>query len=100
MYKASVSRTGVLRPGPALWIILIGICIIPSALRALPAAMPLQPDEAAQRIFELTNQDRPPHALPPLHWDPALAAAAAVHADRMKQEKTLSHQYAGEPDLT
>src|SRR5262249_16752450 len=54
---------------------------------------------ATQKIFELTNQDRTAQGLQPLHWDRSLAAAAAVHVDKMKDEKTLSHQYGGEPDV-
>lgn len=53
----------------------------------------------ARRIFELTNQDRQQHGLPSLRWDAALADAAQGHADRMARQKTLSHQYAGEPEL-
>lgn len=58
-----------------------------------------QGDEKEQRILELTNQDRTAQGLQPLHWDRSLAAAAAVHVDKMKDEKTLSHQYPGEPDV-
>jgi uncharacterized protein YkwD len=56
-------------------------------------------DAKEQRIFELTNQDRTAQGLQPLRWDKSLAAAAAVHVDKMKDEKTLSHQYPGEQDL-
>lgn len=54
----------------------------------------------AHRIFELTNQDRQQHGLPALRWNAALADAAQGHADRMARQRTLSHQYAGEPELT
>ncbi|WP_446741880.1 CAP domain-containing protein [Silvibacterium acidisoli] len=57
-----------------------------------------QSDSKAQQILDLTNKDREAHSLPPLKWDDALAAAAQKHAERMIQEKTLSHQYDGEPD--
>ena len=57
------------------------------------------PDDA-HRIFDLTNQDRQEHGLPALHWDATLAQAAQAHADRMVGERTLSHQYADEPELT
>src|SRR5271170_3501284 len=100
MRQAAASKTGALRTGLALWTLLMGACLIPTALRALHAVITQQPDEMAQKIFNLTNRDRAAHGLPPLHWDPALAAAAAAHADRMKEEKALSHQYPGEPDLT
>jgi hypothetical protein len=52
-----------------------------------------------QQIFNLTNQDRRQHNLPALRWNEALARAAQSHADRMVQERNLSHQYPGEPDL-
>ena len=76
-------------------ILLAGI----SLLGAFWGAQAQQGDEQAQRIFELTNQDRAAQGLQPLKWDPALAAAAATHADRITEEKTLSHQYAGEADV-
>ncbi|MFT4111821.1 CAP domain-containing protein [Silvibacterium sp.] len=52
------------------------------------------------RILELTNQDRAAHGLQPLVWDDALARAAQTHTERMAQEKSLSHQYPGEPPVT
>ncbi len=57
-------------------------------------------DSAIQQVFALTNRDRQEQGLPPLRWDPALAAAAQAHADRMTQERMLSHQYPGEADLS
>lgn len=53
----------------------------------------------ARRIFDLTNQDRQDHGLPALRWSTSLAVAAQAHADRMRQEPALSHQYPGEPGL-
>jgi hypothetical protein len=83
------------RTARAIGIILAGICL----LGAYASAAAQQGGEKAQKIFELTNQDRTSRGLQPLRWDPALAAAAAVHIDRMKDEKTLSHEYYGEPDV-
>ncbi len=76
-------------------ILLAGICLF----GACAAAQAQQGDEKEQRIFELTNQDRAAQGLQPLRWDSALAAAADVHIDKMKDEKELSHQYPGEPDV-
>lgn len=59
-----------------------------------------QEDDPAQKIFNLTNQDRVQQGLPALRWSKTLAAAAAVHLDRMVQEPQLSHQYPGEAGLT
>lgn len=84
------------RSRKGIGILLAGVCL----LGACSIAQAQQGDEKAQRIFELTNQDRAAQGLQPLKWDPALAAAAEVHLDKMRDEKTLSHQYAGEPDLT
>ena len=58
-----------------------------------------EPGDRAQRIFELTNRDRVARGLQPLHWDASLAAAAQSHADRMGEENSLQHQYAGEGNV-
>jgi hypothetical protein len=54
---------------------------------------------AEQQVMDLANADRAQHGLAPLKWDPALAQAAAAHAQLMAQQPELSHQYPGEPDL-
>jgi len=54
----------------------------------------------AAQLFALGNQARAAQGLRPLKWDPALAAAALNHCARMAAEGPISHQYAGEPDLT
>ena len=81
------------RNSKTIGVIVAGVFLIATFARAQKA------DEATQRIFELTNQDRTAQGLQPLHWDRSLAAAAAVHVDKMKDEKMLSHQYPGEPDV-
>jgi hypothetical protein len=69
-------------------------------LTATMAAMPCLAQQAAeQQVMDLTNADRAQHGLAPLKWDPALAQAAAEHAQRMSEQPALSHQYSGEPDL-
>jgi hypothetical protein len=52
-----------------------------------------------QQVMDLANADRAQHGLAPLKWDPALAQAAAAHAQLMAQQPALSHQYPGEPAL-
>jgi uncharacterized protein YkwD len=54
----------------------------------------------AQQLFQLGNQARAAQGLPALEWDPALAAAALKHCARMAAEGPISHQYAGEPNLS
>ena len=54
----------------------------------------------AQQLFLMGNQARAAQGLSPLEWDAALAAAALNHCARMAAEGPLSHQYAGEPDLS
>src|ERR1700677_2934479 len=54
----------------------------------------------ADQLFALGNQARAAQGLRPLQWDPALAAAALNHCARMAAEGPISHQYAGEPDLS
>jgi uncharacterized protein YkwD len=54
----------------------------------------------AGQLFALGNQARAAQGLPALQWDPALAAAALNHCARMAAEGPISHQYAGEPELT
>ena len=65
----------------------------------IAATLHAQPQSAARRVFDLTNQDRQQHGLPALRWDAALATAAQAHAERMTREPALSHQYPGEPEL-
>jgi hypothetical protein len=63
------------------------------------AAPVLAQQSAEQQVMELANADRAQHGLGPLRWDPALALAAAQHAQIMAAQPALSHQYDGEPDL-
>lgn len=57
-------------------------------------------NEAVSQIFALGNQARAQAGVVALQWDPALAAAALKHCRQMAAEGPISHQYAGEPDLT
>ncbi len=70
------------------------------ALAAVMFAMPAWPQQAVeQQVMDLANADRAQQGLAPLKWDPALAQAAANHAQLMAQQPALSHQYPGEADL-
>src|SRR5277367_4919601 len=70
--------------------------VLAATMAAIPA---LAQESAEQQVMDLANQDRAQQGLPPLKWDPALAQAAAEHAQLMAQQPSLSHQYPGEPDL-
>lgn len=57
------------------------------------------PSPQEQKLFDLTNQARSEHGLQPLQWDNALASAARAHTQKMLDQRQLSHQLQGEPDL-
>jgi hypothetical protein len=74
------------------------LCMI--ALAATMLAMPAwAQQEVVQQVMDLANADRAQQGLAPLKWDPALAQAAADHAQLMAQQPALSHQYPDEADL-
>ena len=50
--------------------------------------------------MQLANQARAQAGAGPLQWDAALASAARQHCLRMAAEGQLSHQYAGEQDVS
>jgi hypothetical protein len=58
----------------------------------------LQPE--AEQVFALANRARAEAGAGALRWDSALAAAARKHCLRMAAEGPISHQYAGEPDVS
>ena len=67
------------------------------ALAATMVALPVLAQQSAeQQVMELANADRAQQGLAPLNWDPALAQAAARHAQVMAEQPGLSHQYAGD----
>jgi hypothetical protein len=74
------------------------LCMI--ALAANLLAMPAWAQQAVeQQVVDLANADRTQQGLSPLKWDPALAQAAADHAQLMAQQGALSHLFPGESDL-
>ena len=62
-------------------------------------AAPAKPSPAEQAIFDFVNRERASRNLSPLQWNPALAAAARLHAQKMAQAGTLSHRFPGEADM-
>jgi hypothetical protein len=55
---------------------------------------------AAEQIFALANQARAQAGVGRLQWDPALAAAALYHCQRMAAEGPISHRFGGEADVS
>jgi hypothetical protein len=52
-----------------------------------------------QYLFAAANAERVQRGLPELRWDAALYEAAGFHAREMADRGSISHQYAGEPEL-
>jgi uncharacterized protein YkwD len=68
------------------------------ATPALAASAP-SPTVAEQYLLAAANQERAARGLTPLHRDPNLAVAAEQHARVMASHQSISHQFAGEPEL-
>jgi hypothetical protein len=68
-------------------------------LAAVCAQAQQPPSPQEQKLLDLTNEARSEHGLQPLQWDDALAAAARAHTQKMLDQRKLSHQLQGEPDL-
>jgi hypothetical protein len=75
-----------------------GSCINAQSAADSNSAQVLSSD--ATQLLTLANKARAADGAGPLKWDPALAAAALQHCLRMAAEGTISHQYAGEADVT
>jgi hypothetical protein len=75
------------------------LLLLPAVFSALLLPAQTRPEEA-ERLLKFTNQTRLAQGLGMVGWDPALAAAALQHCQRMAQEAEISHQYNGEPELS
>jgi uncharacterized protein YkwD len=82
------------RPRPVLAALLFCPFIFPLALAAQDS-----PSGPEKFLFEAVNRERTRQGRNALKWDADLAAAARVHAKRMAEHNSLSHQFHGEPDL-
>jgi hypothetical protein len=80
--------------------LIIAVELIATLLCAINvhAARP-QWSSAERVLFDAANRDRSAQGLSLLQWDNALANAARLHAQRMAQENTISHQFPGELPL-
>jgi uncharacterized protein YkwD len=60
---------------------------------------PAQISVSEQYLFEAANAERAQRGIGELHWDNSLYHAAQAHAQEMASRESISHQYAGEPEL-
>ena len=87
---------------PCSFAFLLAIAFTPAALCQLQHASLTREDTtvAEQYLLAAANQERLSRGLSPLQRNPELARAAREHAYSMATHGTISHQFAGEPDLT
>ena len=87
----------------ALRCLTIVAAIVVTALLLTPTlhanSSPPSASTAESMLLLAANRDRAAAGLKPLQWDPALAAAARQHAQRMVHMNALSHQFPGEPPM-
>ncbi len=87
-----------LRQGLVLSLALVAPVILAQAAGQDGRRGSIQPE--AWQLVVLANQARAAAGAGPLKWAPALAEAARQHCLRMAAEGPISHQYAGEPDVS
>jgi uncharacterized protein YkwD len=86
-----------------VWLVLTAVTAAAYAPPSAAQHASLAPDTATiaeQYLLAAANQERERRGLPALKRDPHLASAAAQHAREMATHGTISHQFAGEPELT
>jgi len=77
----------------------VGILIALAICFSLNVGAQQKTADAERSLLDAVNQERRSHGLNPLRWDDALANAARKHAQRMAEQRTISHQFPGEPNL-
>jgi len=78
----------------------VAVGLVPSPLAQRVTASAESVTLAEQYLLSAANQERAARGLSILHRNPQLAYAAARHAQEMAAHGTISHQFAGEPELT
>ena len=89
----------ILRLFTLLTALLLGAMLLTPALHASASSSRPQGNSPESILLNAANRDRASIGLPPFQWDANLAAAARLHAQRMAQRSTLSHQFPGEQPL-
>jgi uncharacterized protein YkwD len=91
------------RTTPASYALSLTTLLLLAVAPALRAQTDLQPEAsltvAEQYLLAAANQDRANQGLPALRLDPVLTQASALHARKMADHATISHQFANEPEL-
>lgn len=80
------------------WLGMLLLVGLPSSAAITQSAF-TNPTPAERIVLDMTNRDRTAQGLPALQWNPALAAAAMQHAQKMVQTSDLSHDLPGEESL-
>jgi len=96
------SDMGIARQSSILGLALVASVVLAQApsYRSSQSASSNAIQAEAWQILQLANQARAANGAGPLRWDPALATAARRHCLRMAAEGPISHQYAGEPEVS
>lgn len=55
--------------------------------------------QVEQQMFQLVNAERVKRGIPELKWDDKLQQSARKHTQRLADNRTLSHQFSGEPNV-
>ena len=88
----------ILRQGLVLSLALLAPLILAQEPSQIASSTAIQRE--AWQIMLLANRSRAEAGAGQLQWDAALATAARRHCMRMAAEGSISHQYAGEPDVS
>lgn len=75
---------------------MLGMC---GGVAAAQSAAGAPATVSEQYLFAAANAERAQRGLGALRWDAALYQAAEFHAREMAARRSISHQYAGEPEL-
>lgn len=78
----------------------ISLLFLAPSLRAQVALGPeVSLTVAEQYLLAAANAERAKQGLQPVHLDPVLSRASALHARQMAEHADISHQFENEPDL-
>ena len=73
---------------------------LPVIAASIPSPLPRPTANIEQNLLSAANRERAARGIPLLRYDPVLAEAARFHALQMAAHAEISHQFAGEPDLS